>query len=371
MTDGQNRQPVALVILDGWGLAPAGPGNAIDLAETPVFDRLWSTHPHTTLHTSGRDVGLPDGQMGNSEVGHLNLGAGFVVYQSITRIDLAIEDGSFFENPALAHAIDRTNDGTRTLHLIGLVSDGGVHSHVRHLDALLRMAVERGAARVAIHAILDGRDTSPTGGAEYLLNVQSMIAHHGVGAVASVIGRYFAMDRDRRWERTRKAYNLLVHGTGQVSHDPIAAVSESYAAGVTDEFIEPISIRGDDDAPIVIGESDSVVFFNFRADRARQLTQALIGPPIEDVQFDARPANLDFVAMTEYADYLDAAVAFPAIEVKAPIARVVSEAGEHQLHVAETEKYAHVTYFFNGGREEPFDGEDRALVPSPKVATYD
>lgn len=371
MTDNQKRQPVALVILDGWGLAPAGPGNAIDLARTPVFDRLWTSYPHTTLHTSGRDVGLPDGQMGNSEVGHLNIGAGFVVYQSITRIDLAIEDGSFFENSALSNAIDRTKDGSQTLHLIGLVSDGGVHSHIRHLDALLRMAAERSASRVAIHAILDGRDTSPTGGAEYLRSVQAMIAHYGVGSIASIIGRYFAMDRDRRWDRTRKAYNLLVHGDGEVRHDPIAAVSESYSAGVTDEFVEPISIREGDIEPVVIAESDSVIFFNFRADRARQLTQALIGPPIDGVDFNDRPAHLDFVAMTEYADYFDVAVAFPAIEVKAPIARVVSEAGAHQLHIAETEKYAHVTYFFNGGREEPFDGEDRALIPSPKVATYD
>ncbi len=371
MTDGQIRQPVVLVILDGWGLAPPGPGNAIAQARTPVFDRLWDSYPHTTLHTSGRDVGLPDGQMGNSEVGHLNLGAGFIVYQSITRIDLAIEDGSFFENPALTTAIDRTVDNSHTLHLLGLVSDGGVHSHIRHLDALLRMAAKRGASRVAIHAILDGRDTSPTGGADYLRNVQEMITVHGVGTIASVIGRYYAMDRDRRWDRTRKAFNLLVHGDGRVSDDPVEAVANSYTNDITDEFMEPISIRDDGDDPIVIRDADSVIFFNFRADRARQLTQALIGPPIDGASFDDRPTNLDFVSMTEYADYLDTAVAFPAIEVKSPIARVVSEAGVQQLHVAETEKYAHVTYFFNGGREEPFDGEDRKLVQSPKVATYD
>lgn len=371
MTDAKPISPIVLAVLDGWGLAPPGPGNAISQADTPVFDRLWATYPHTTLRTSGRDVGLPDGQMGNSEVGHLNLGAGFVVYQSITRIDLAIEDGSFFANPALIHAAERARDSEHTLHLVGLVSDGGVHSHIRHLDALLRLAAERDVDRVAIHAILDGRDTSPTGGADYLRQVEGMIAAHGAGQIVSVIGRYYAMDRDRRWERTRKAYDLMVHGTGRSASDPVAAVEESYRADTTDEFMEPISVHEPEAEPLVIEDGDSVIFFNFRADRARQLTQALIGPPIEGVEFPDRPAGLDFVSMTEYADYLATQVAFPAIEVTFPVARVVSEAGLRQLHVAETEKYAHVTYFFNGGREEPFEREDRTLVPSPKVPTYD
>ncbi|HMM43520.1 MAG TPA: 2,3-bisphosphoglycerate-independent phosphoglycerate mutase, partial [Thermomicrobiales bacterium] len=223
MTDSRRFDPVVLVVLDGWGLAPPGPGNAIAQADTPVFDRLWADYPHTTLRTSGRDVGLPDRQMGNSEVGHLNLGAGFIVYQSITRIDLAIEDGSFFANSALVQAAERARDTGRTLHLVGLVSDGGVHSHIRHLDALLKLAVVHSAARVAIHAILDGRDTSPTGGVDYLRQAQGMIAAHGVGRIVSVIGRYYAMDRDRRWERTRKAYDLMVHGAGSVAVDPVAA----------------------------------------------------------------------------------------------------------------------------------------------------
>jgi len=371
MSTVNQMQPVVLVVLDGWGLAPPGPGNAIELAETPVFDRLWATYPHTTLRTSGRDVGLPDGQMGNSEVGHLNLGAGFIVYQSITRIDLAIEDGSFFVNPALVQAAERARDNRQTLHLVGLVSDGGVHSHIRHLDALLKLAAEQDVARVAVHAILDGRDTSPTGGAGYLREVKETIAERGVGRVVSVIGRYYAMDRDRRWERTRKAYDLMVRGEGSVASDPVSAVEASYRAGITDEFVEPVSIHEPDAAPVVVEDGDAVIFFNFRADRARQLTQALIGPPIDGADFPDRPADLDFVSMTEYADYLPTLVAFPAIEVTFPVARVVSEAGLCQLHAAETEKYAHVTYFFNGGREEPFSGEDRTLVPSPKVPTYD
>jgi 2,3-bisphosphoglycerate-independent phosphoglycerate mutase len=371
MTDTARLKPVILVVLDGWGLAPPGPGNAIAQADTPIFDRLWTSFPHTTLRTSGRDVGLPDGQMGNSEVGHLNLGGGFVVYQSITRIDLAIEDGSFFSNPGLVRAAERARDSQGTLHLVGLVSDGGVHSHIRHLDALLQLAAAHDVDRVAIHAILDGRDTSPTGGVDYLRQVEGMITEHGVGQIASVIGRYFAMDRDRRWDRTRKAYDLMVRGDGSIAGDPVAAIEQSYRAGTTDEFIEPISVREPTADPAVIRDGDSVIFFNFRADRARQLTQALVGPPIEGVEFPDRPTNLDFVAMTEFADYLPTQIAFPAIEITSPIARVISEAGLRQLHVAETEKYAHVTYFFNGGREEPFDGEDRAMIPSPKVPTYD
>ncbi|HAX23524.1 MAG TPA: phosphoglycerate mutase (2,3-diphosphoglycerate-independent), partial [Chloroflexi bacterium] len=283
MTDTARLKPVILVVLDGWGLAPPGPGNAIAQADTPIFDRLWTSFPHTTLRTSGRDVGLPDGQMGNSEVGHLNLGGGFVVYQSITRIDLAIEDGSFFSNPGLVRAAERARDSQGTLHLVGLVSDGGVHSHIRHLDALLQLAAAHDVDRVAIHAILDGRDTSPTGGVDYLRQVEGMITEHGVGQIASVIGRYFAMDRDRRWDRTRKAYDLMVRGDGSIAGDPVAAIEQSYRAGTTDEFIEPISVREPTADPAVIRDGDSVIFFNFRADRARQLTQALVGPPIEGV----------------------------------------------------------------------------------------
>jgi 2,3-bisphosphoglycerate-independent phosphoglycerate mutase len=362
--------PVVLVILDGWGLEAPGPGNAIALAETPVFDRLWEMYPRTTLRTSGRDVGLPEGQMGNSEVGHLNLGAGFVVYQSITRIDVAIDDGEFFGNTALTDAFESARAKGGTVHLLGLVSDGGVHSHIRHLDALLELAGRYAGVPVAIHAILDGRDTSPTGGVAYLHDVQQMLVRHGAGELVSVIGRYYAMDRDQRWERVRTAFELLVHGAGEQADDLIAAVAAHYARDVTDEFMPPIRLAGED-RKTVIRDGDAVIFFNFRADRGRQLSQALVGPSVEGGMFDERPRDLTFVTMTEYADFLDARIAFPAINVVFPLARVVAETGLRQLHTAETEKYAHVTYFFNGGREEPFDGEERALVPSPKVPTYD
>lgn len=365
-----NPGPVVLVVLDGWGLERPGPGNAVALADTPVFERLEATYPHTTLKTSGTDVGLPDGQMGNSEVGHLNLGAGFVVYQSITRIDLAIADGSFFESPVLTHAVTHARDTGATLHLIGLVSDGGVHSHLRHLDALLELAGRHGMERVAVHAILDGRDTSPTGGAQYLTEVQESIARMHAGRIASAIGRFYAMDRDKRWERTRTAFELLLNGSGQQIDDLVAAVREHYRSGTTDEFMPPIHLAGADESTI-IRDGDSVIFFNFRADRGRQLTQALVGPDLDDGAFSNRPSDLTFVTLTEYADYLPVQVAFEPKDVVFPLARIISEAGLRQFHTAETEKYAHVTYFFNGGREEPFDGETRELVPSPKVRTYD
>ncbi|HUG14031.1 MAG TPA: 2,3-bisphosphoglycerate-independent phosphoglycerate mutase [Thermomicrobiales bacterium] len=363
--------PVVLVVLDGWGLERPGPGNAIALADTPVFDRLLATYPHTTLKTCGNDVGLPAGQMGNSEVGHLNLGAGFVVFQSITRIDLAIQDGSFFENPVLRFALERAREPGRTLHLLGLVSDGGVHSHLRHLDALLQMCTRQSVDHVAVHAILDGRDTSPTAGAGYLRDVKEMIARNGRGAISSVVGRFFAMDRDRRWERTRSAFELLLRGAGQQEDDLIAAVARRYVDGTTDEFMPPMRAAPTGDEPCVIRDGDIVIYFNFRSDRGRQLTQALIGPEVDGGLFDDRPTDLTFVTLTEYASYLSALVAFEPMNVVYPLARVISEAGLRQFHTAETEKYAHVTYFFNGGREEPFDGEVRALVASPRVTTYD
>ncbi|RIK44190.1 MAG: 2,3-bisphosphoglycerate-independent phosphoglycerate mutase [Chloroflexi bacterium] len=368
VSDTPRTAPVVLVILDGWGLAAPGPGNAIELAETPVFDRLWATYPHTTLRTSGLDVGLPQGQMGNSEVGHLNLGAGFVVYQSITRIDVAIQNGDFFANPALVTAMDRSVAGGGTVHLLGLVSDGGVHSHIRHLDALLALAAQRGVTRLAIHAFLDGRDTSPTGGVGYLGDVEAMCQRHGVGHIASVVGRYWAMDRDKRWERIAVAYDLLTQAVGEVVRDPRAALLAHYQANTTDEFMPALSVEGH---AATLQPGDSVIFFNFRADRARQLTQALVGPDLPDGRFADRLGGIYMVTLTDYGDYLPVEVAFPAIDVVNPIARVVSDHGLRQFHSAETEKYAHVTYFFNGGREEPFPGEERLLVPSPKVATYD
>jgi 2,3-bisphosphoglycerate-independent phosphoglycerate mutase len=368
----QQRQlgPVVLVVMDGWGLAPPAPGNAIDLAETPTFDRLWASYPHTTLTTCGADVGLPAGQMGYSEVGLHILGAGFVVYQSITRIDLSIEHGDFFENAELLAAMANAKRDGRWLHLLGLLSDGGVHSHIRHLDALLELAERQGVERVAIHAFLDGRDTSPTGGVGYLRDAQGMCAAHGRGRIASVVGRYYAMDRDHRWERVKVAYDLLTQGAGERVADPLAAVQQHYDDGKTDEFMPAIAVEHDGQLA-TIHDGDSVIFYNFRADRGRQLTQALLGPAIDAPGFEQRPRDLTFVTMTQYDDDLPARVAFPPHDVVHPIARVVSEAGLKQFHAAETEKYAHVTYFFNGGREEPFEGEERGLADSPKVATYD
>ena len=366
----ESTRRAGLIILDGWGLAPPGPGNAVAQANTPVFDALWSGQPHTTLRTSGLDVGLPEGQMGNSEVGHLNLGAGFVVYQSITRIDVAMADGTFASNPALIAACDAAAQ-SGTLHLLGLVSEGGVHSHQRHLAALLQLAAQRGCTRVAIHAILDGRDAAPHGGVANLQQLQRDIAAAGVGEIVSVIGRYWAMDRDRRWERIARAVDLLTQGLGTVVSDPIAAVERGYAAGVTDEFMEPLSVHADAAAPTVIAAGDQVIFFNFRSDRARQLSMALTGSPDAAEAHALQPGMITLTTMTEYMHDLPAQVAFSAIDVRHPLARVVAEAGLAQVHVAETEKYAHVTYFLNGGREEPFRGESRVLVPSPKVPTYD
>lgn len=363
---------VVLVILDGWAIGPDYPGNAILAASTPVMDRLQTSYPMTTLRCSGRDVGLPDGQMGNSEVGHLNLGAGRIVYQLITRIDLAIEDGSFFENPALLAAVERASQPGRTLHLLGLLGDGGVHSHQRHLEALLELAARRRLERVAVHAFTDGRDTEPTSGLEFMRRLLARMEELSTGYVASISGRYYAMDRDRRWDRTRRAYDAIVCGQGPTATDPVAAIQQSYERDVTDEFIEPVVIAGSDGQPIgPIADGDAVVFFNFRADRARQLTQALTDPSFTAFDRCRFPRDLLMVTMAEYEPDFPVLVAFPTENVRRPLAEVLSEAGLRQFHTAETEKYAHVTFFINGGREEPFPGEERKLVPSPKVATYD
>jgi 2,3-bisphosphoglycerate-independent phosphoglycerate mutase len=333
--------PVVLVILDGWGCAPPGPGNAVDLAETPVFDRLWESYPHTTLDASGEAAGLPPGQMGNSEVGHLTIGAGRRLYQDLMRIDKAIEDGSFFENEALRSAFERG----RQVHLLGLVSYGGVHSHMDHLKALLRFAPEK----TWIHAFTDGRDVSPTSAARDLAELPQ-------DRIATVVGRYWAMDRDGRWERTTRAFDAICSGKGAPTDDPVQAVRESYMEGVTDEFIEPkvVNVR-----PRLPG-ADAAIFFNFRPDRARQLSQMLL------------ERGYDLTTMTRYRDDLDCPVAFEEQTVSETLAETLAEHDVRQLHVAETEKYAHVTYFFNGGREEEWPGETRILVPSPRdVETYD
>jgi 2,3-bisphosphoglycerate-independent phosphoglycerate mutase len=345
---------VGIVVLDGWGCAPPGPGNAVALAATPVFDDLWARFPHTTLAASGEAVGLPPGQMGNSEVGHLTIGAGRVVDQDFMRVNRAIERGALFENPALVGAARRARERGGRLHLLGLVSYGGVHSHLDHVRALLELACrEAMAERTVVHAFTDGRDVSPTSAAS---DVAELI---GEGArVATVVGRYWAMDRDRRWERTDRALGALLHGEGELVEDPVAAIRASYARGVTDEFLEPVVVRELADERIRPG--DTVVHFNFRPDRARQLAERLV------------ERGVDLTTMTRYRNDLDCPVAFTEHDVDLALAEVVAAAGLAQLHVAETEKYAHVTYFLNGGREEPWPNERRVLVPSPTdVATYD
>jgi len=363
--------PVVLVILDGWGLAPEGPGNAVTNANTPVMDGLLKQYPAATLRCSGEDVGLPHGQMGNSEVGHLNLGAGFIVYQWITRIDKAISDGSFAANATIQKAFRELDASDGALHVLGLVSDGGVHSHTRHLVAILVAAHAAGVTDVVIHAFTDGRDSSPTSGRAQLALVQATMDEIGLGRFGSVSGRYYAMDRDHRWERTQRAFNAIANGEGPVATSAVEVFDKCYGAEVTDEFIEPMVIPDTKGVIQRIGPNDAVIFFNFRSDRGRQLTQALSLPDFSG--FDrggySRPSSI--VTMTTYEASLPVEVAFPPHDVGEPLAKAISDAGLAQFHTAETEKYAHVTFFLNGGREEPFPGEDRALVPSPKVATYD
>jgi 2,3-bisphosphoglycerate-independent phosphoglycerate mutase len=361
---------VALVVLDGWGHREETEANAVALANTPFFDRLWAEFPNTLIHASEERVGLPAGQMGNSEVGHLNLGAGRVVYQDIVRISKAIRDGEFARNPVLGRAMDTARENGKALHLIGLLSDGGVHSLPTHLYALLEMARDRGLSRVFVHPFFDGRDTPPTSGVHHLRDLQAKMEEIGVGRVATVAGRYFAMDRDNRWDRTERAFRALVRSEGKESSDPVAAVSRSYEAGKTDEFIEPVVIRQDDRPVGPISEGDSVLFFNFRADRARQLTRALTQ---EDFDRFPRPERLGltFVCMTSYDASFSLPVAFPAQARNNLLADIFASRGIRNLRIAETEKYAHVTYFFNGGVEKVFPGESRILVPSPSVPTYD
>ena len=357
---------VCLVILDGWGLAPAGQGNAVAQASTPVFDELWQGYPHATLRTSGRDVGLPDGQMGNSEVGHLNLGAGMVVKQDLTRIDDAIADGSFFENPALRAACEAARLGPRgRLHLLGLVSDGGVHSGWSHLEACVELAAREGVPDLVVHAFTDGRDTAPDSSPAYIRELEGWLRH--AGRIGTVSGRYWAMDRDRRWERTKCAYDAIVHGTGERAPDAQAAIAAARERDETDEFIRP-TVIGDYDGA---ASGDAAIHFNFRPDRARQLTRALAEPGFDQFDRGGGPV-LALTALTEYRADWDYPVAFEPHDPEVTLAEVLARGHTRQLHVAETEKYAHVTYFFNGGREREWEGEDRCLVDSPRdVPTYD
>jgi 2,3-bisphosphoglycerate-independent phosphoglycerate mutase len=354
-----------LVILDGWGIAPDGPGNAVLLADTPVFDELWERYPHSRLIACGKAVGLPEGQMGNSEVGHMNLGAGAVVKQDLTRIDEAVEDGTLRDNEVLADALA----GAERVHLIGLVSDGGVHSGWKHLRALIDLAAERGVEDLVIHAFTDGRDTLPHAGAGYLETVVGWCEEAGAGRIGSVVGRYFAMDRDNRWERTQKAYDLLVHGKADHHADSgVEAVKAAYERGETDEFITPTAVG--EEARIRPG--DSVIAFNFRPDRMRQITRALAEPDFGDVDRGGAAPLERYTTLTEYEEGWPHPVAFPPERPEVTLPHLIAQTGGRQLHVAETEKYPHVTYFFGGGEEDPEEGERRELVPSPRdVPTYD
>ena len=362
-----NKTPTTLIIMDGFGMSASDAGNAVHAARTPRLDQFFQEFAHTELSASGLDVGLPDGQMGNSEVGHTNIGGGRVVYQDLPRITRSIEDGSFFENPAYCAAMDACKAKGSTLHLYGLLSDGGVHSHNTHLWALLRMAKQRGVEKVYIHAFLDGRDVSPTSGKGFVAETVEKCAEIGVGKIATVMGRYYAMDRDKRWDRVEQAYDAMVYGESAVSNpDPTAAVKASYAAGVTDEFVEPVVC----DSEGTISDNDSVIFFNFRPDRAREITRTLVDPAFDGFTRQFFPVT--FVCNTEYdATMPNVQVAYPRNTVKNGLGEYLSQMGLTQLRIAETEKYAHVTFFFNGGSETVFPGEDRVLVPSPKVATYD
>ena len=362
-----NKAPTTLIIMDGFGLRKETDGNAVAAAATPVLDRLFAENAWTELQASGRWVGLPDGQMGNSEVGHTNIGGGRVVFQDLPRISNAVADGSFFANTAYLHAMETCRTQGTALHLMGLLSDGGVHSHIEHLYALLRMAKRQGLEKVYIHAFLDGRDVSPSSGAGFVEETVRHCAEIGVGKIATVMGRYYAMDRDKRWDRVEQAYDAMVYGEGSASDpDPVHAVRESYAGGVTDEFVEPVVC----DAEGSISDNDSVIFFNFRPDRARELTRALVDPEFSG--FTRQLFPLTFVCTTEYdASMPNVEVAFPRQSVVNGLGEYLSRMGMTQLRIAETEKYAHVTFFFNGGVETVFPGEDRCLIPSPKVATYD
>lgn len=367
-----SKKLTMLMILDGFGENPNNEGNAVNLAKKPNIDKLRKICPVSHIDASGAAVGLPDGQMGNSEVGHTNIGAGRIVYQKLTKITKSIEDGDFFSIPEFTEAIENVKKNNSKLHIMGLLSDGGVHSHQRHLYGLLELAKRKGLDNnVFIHAFMDGRDTLPASGEGYIQELQEKMKEKGVGKIATLSGRYYAMDRDKRWDRVEKAYNALVKGEGVLAKDSIQAIEESYQQEIFDEFVVPTVITDANDQPLAKIESgDSVIFFNFRPDRARQLTRAIVDDKFDGFKTDK--LDIDFVCMTEYDDTMpNVKIAFKPEELTNTFGEVVSKLGKKQLRIAETEKYAHVTFFFNGGREEPYPGEDRILVNSPKVATYD
>ncbi len=363
-------KPLVLLILDGWGISQQVDGNAVLMANTPVIDRLLGNYPNTTLEASGESVGLPDGLMGNSEVGHLNLGSGRVVYQDITRINKSIRDGDFFSNEILSGALTHVLENDSSLHLMGLLSDGGVHSHIDHLFSLLEMAKKAGLDRVFVHAFLDGRDVPPRSALQYITQTEKRMQELGVGKIATVSGRYYSMDRDKRWERVCLAYDALTIGEGETAPSAEKAVMSAYERGENDEFVKPTVVLSHEEATAVIKDGDAVIFFNFRPDRARELTGALT---LNDFPgFDRKQApDIHFVCMTRYDETIDLPIAFPHEHIDNTLAEYLSNCNKRQLHIAETEKYAHVTFFFNGGVEEPYNGEDRVLIPSPQVPTYD
>jgi 2,3-bisphosphoglycerate-independent phosphoglycerate mutase len=366
-------KPVLLIVLDGWGVNASAEGNAIATAHAPIYTSLLEDHPHTTLQASGEAVGLPEGQMGNSEVGHLNLGAGRVVYQDITRITKAIREGEFFRNPALLSAMETVKKSGTALHLMGLLSDGGVHSHINHICALFDMAKAQGLTNVFFHAFLDGRDTPPSSALAYITRLEGHLKKLGFGKIATVSGRFYAMDRDKRWERVHKAYEAMVLGEGIRKYSASDAVRQSYEHGKTDEFMLPAVILEKNGRPVgVLREGDAVIFCNFRSDRAREITRTLTDPAFKEFNRRAFPELAAFVCLTVYDETFNLPVAFPPVRLTNILGEVLSKEGLRQFRIAETEKYAHVTFFFNGGKETPFLLEDRVLVPSPRdVATYD
>jgi 2,3-bisphosphoglycerate-independent phosphoglycerate mutase len=366
------KKPIVLLILDGFGHSEKTLHNAIHAAHTPVWDKLWAERPKSLIETSGMAVGLPEGQMGNSEVGHMTLGAGRVVYQSFTRVNKAISDGEFFTNPAYVKAIDLAVAADKAVHILGLLSDGGVHSHQDHIYAMMKMAAQRGAKHIYLHAFLDGRDTAPRSAEASLQKAQDLFRELGVGRIASICGRYFALDRDNRWDRVKTCYNVMV--TGDAEYDALTAVEglkAAYARDENDEFVKATVICGEDEEVATINDGDSVIFMNFRPDRAREITRALVEPDFDGFERELHPKLADFVMTTEYAANIPASVAFPPEDLTNSFGDYLSQQGKTQLRIAETEKYAHVTFFFNSGNEVVYPGEDRILVPSPQVATYD
>ncbi|BAM47967.1 2,3-bisphosphoglycerate-independent phosphoglycerate mutase [Amphibacillus xylanus] len=363
----------ALIILDGFALRDEEKGNAVKQAKTPNFDRYWNTYPHNQLIASGEAVGLPDGQMGNSEVGHMNIGAGRIVYQSLTRLNVAIREGEFFENQALNKAIDRALTKNKALHVFGLLSDGGVHSHINHLFAVLQLAKDKGLDKVYVHGFLDGRDVGQKSAKQYIEAAQAKMDEIGVGKFATISGRYYSMDRDKRWDRVQKSYNAMVYGEGPTAKDPLAVVDEAYAEDIYDEFVIPTVMVDENDQPIAKIESeDAIIFYNFRPDRAIQISQAFANNDFSEFDRGAdAPKDILLISMMKYSDTVNAEIAFPPVELRNTVGEVIANNGLNQLRIAETEKYPHVTFFMSGGQEAEFKGEKRILINSPDVATYD